>query len=542
VARHIIGFGKVRIRLAGICIVFFQCFASTQSAELADLIDKIEPSVVRIDVEGVAKGIGSGFVISRNGIVVTNHHVIAGAREAAVTFSSGETAKVIGTIILDSKRDIALLKIDKLNLPTLQIAEALPRKGEQVAAFGAPQGLSFSASEGIVSAVRTGKDLSEYADELDGTWVQTTAPISAGNSGGPLVNSAGQVVGVNTMAIVSGQNLNFAISSIDVRAAVKESEGRNTTPLSEGAAIAKRIQRAKISGNEILPSKIPASSLTDFVEKGKVGLKTAADELRKKLGEAKERLRAVETARISATAKRRRTGFGYGSSTPLRVRGQLVYSFPTMAAKQTALKEAREQVSNLTDVLEKIENPENGLLNFLTLVGPRLDPGAVGNVGHVPEIEVSQIADEQEFHAYIGSQRVAVRGIPTTHLANESTVRGGLMYVSGTETYQTRLGSNTIFVLRQLPEKALENHLAVTTSMQQGENLTQLKGGSKSSPVYRTWSDKTGAYKVEAAFVTRVDDHVILKRQDGKIITVPVATFSKADQDYLEKAREVAAQ
>ncbi len=174
---------------------------AADSGNLADLIDKVEPSVVRIDViKGESKGVGSGYVIGEDGTVATNYHVIAGASEATAIFKNGDKVDVQGTVWLDPKRDIAILKINKQGLTPLPLADQLPRKGDSVAAFGAPVGLSFSASEGIVSAIRQGKELSED-DPLPGTWIQTTAPISPGNSGGPLVNQEGKVVAMNTMVL-----------------------------------------------------------------------------------------------------------------------------------------------------------------------------------------------------------------------------------------------------------------------------------------------------------------------------------------------------
>src|SRR5204862_6159536 len=123
----------------------------------------------------------------------------------------------------------AILKLDEASgkLPTLPLAEKLPRKGDKVAAFGSPIGLSFSASEGIVSAIRTGTELNTMLPgfgrdrEEHATWVQTTASISPGNSGGPLIDMQGQIVGLNTLIVSGGNNLNFAISVNDVRALLK---------------------------------------------------------------------------------------------------------------------------------------------------------------------------------------------------------------------------------------------------------------------------------------------------------------------------------
>ena len=201
-----------------------------------DIISKVEPSVVRIQT---ARRSGSGFVVQRaNGkvdAVVTNFHVIDGETEATVTFRDKRTAPVLGCLAFNKGRDLALLQIQggAIRKP-LPIADSLPRKGAGVAAFGCPLGFNFTASNGIVSAVRTGEEARSALMEIkgrdaygflgydrDATWIQTTAPISHGNSGGPLVDSQGEVVGVNTWGEFGGQNLNFAIPASEIQKLLK---------------------------------------------------------------------------------------------------------------------------------------------------------------------------------------------------------------------------------------------------------------------------------------------------------------------------------
>jgi hypothetical protein len=205
---------------------------------LADLIEKVEPSMVRVNVYGRnSSGHGSGFVVDKQGRVVTNFHVISEAVRAEVVFKDGYIAPVLGTLATLESQDLAVLQVDcpAERLTPIRIAHALPRKGERVAAFGAPLGFSFSTSDGMVSALRSGKELDVEFQRLGmplnsdprQTWVQTTAPISQGNSGGPLVNLRGEVVGVNTLSIpMIGQNLNFAVSCIDVISAVELGQGQ----------------------------------------------------------------------------------------------------------------------------------------------------------------------------------------------------------------------------------------------------------------------------------------------------------------------------
>jgi S1-C subfamily serine protease len=183
---------------------------------------------VRIDVvKGTRQATGSGFLIDAAGTIVTNYHVIEGAKSATATFHSGKRADVVGFTKIDAGKDLAVLRVARQHdLPKpLPIALTLPSQGEKVLTFGAPLGLSWSVSDGIVSAVRRGFDVEvslsnaqwysrEMGYDFDAVWIQTTAPISHGNSGGPLVNSRGEAIGVNTWSRFDGQNLNFAISSL----------------------------------------------------------------------------------------------------------------------------------------------------------------------------------------------------------------------------------------------------------------------------------------------------------------------------------------
>lgn len=213
--------------------------AKPAEMSLADLIEKVEPSVVRIDVEtSEGGGNGSGFVIDKSGVIITNYHVIAGANSAVCEFRDGSKAKVEGFLKIDSLRDVAVIKVnhpaDKLH--PIKLASSLPRKGEKVVAFGAPLGLSWTATEGIISAYRTKPELAKLGIEgIEGDWIQTSTPISPGNSGGPLVTYAGEVVAMNTMQLTIGQNLNFAVQSKEIETVWKQAEGAAVVALAPAA-------------------------------------------------------------------------------------------------------------------------------------------------------------------------------------------------------------------------------------------------------------------------------------------------------------------
>ncbi|OLN30684.1 HtrA protease/chaperone protein [Desulfovibrio sp. DV] len=156
------------------------------------------------------RSMGSGFVISADGFIVTNNHVVEGADEVKVQFRHNEKALAAKIIGRDPETDLALLKIDgKSNLPFLEFGDSGKMKvGEWVLAIGNPFGLENTVTLGIVSA----KGRIIGAGPFD-NFIQTDASINPGNSGGPLIDLDGKVVGINTAIVASGQGIGFAIPS-----------------------------------------------------------------------------------------------------------------------------------------------------------------------------------------------------------------------------------------------------------------------------------------------------------------------------------------
>jgi hypothetical protein len=521
------------------------------SGNLADLIDKVEPSVVRIDVvKGESKGVGSGYVIGEDGTVATNYHVIVGASEATATFKNGDKVEVQGTVWLDPKRDIAILKINKQGLTPLPLADQLPRKGDSVAAFGAPVGLSFSASEGIVSAIRQGKELSED-DPLPGTWIQTTAPISPGNSGGPLVNRDGKVIAMNTMVLLIGQNLNFAISSLDVADALKKTVGKKMLALTDGAAKAKPNKRSSKSKSEIAAKDIPSATLDAYVSNGQKNYRQAVADARKRLSDSKEVLSGMKEGSTNNTIAMAAKAEGNEVYTVQMFKGKKYYHFPDLETKQKVVATQQKEVTKNEELVNKIDDKQHGKLNYLKNAGPELQLNNVGDVGFVSDLPVLLISDDDEVRTYFGSVPVIVRGIKTDKLAIGKKLENSVMFVSGTESFRLESSKVNIYVLREVPDEMLLEHLngsaggsaATVGKSAEGAQVDTkpTSAGSKqnSSPTsatdFRTWSDKTGKYKIEAKLVTKVDDKVILKRRDnGEIMTLAIDKLSTADQEFLK--------
>jgi tetratricopeptide (TPR) repeat protein len=182
---------------------------NTAAESLPELVKRVKPSVVSVltyDVKGEPLISGTGFFI-RTGEVVTNMHVIKNAHRVEIHTleGKGRTYPVAGALAVDDEADLALLRVE---LPAerskpLNLTTSLPDEGESIFLIGNPLRLEGSVSDGIVSAIREVPDL--------GRIIQVTAPVSHGNSGSPLFNMRGQVIGIVTVKVTNGQNINLAL-------------------------------------------------------------------------------------------------------------------------------------------------------------------------------------------------------------------------------------------------------------------------------------------------------------------------------------------
>jgi hypothetical protein len=203
------------------------------------LVKRTTNAVVQIVASDDTGGqsLGSGFFVSQDGKIVSNFHVIEGTNSAIVKLANGSSLPVKGILAEDANKDLVILKVDGRKLEFLNLDSTFELQvGDHVVAIGSPLGFEGTVSDGIVSAVRS--------DEKDKTWIQTTAPVSHGNSGGPLLNMHGNVVGViaRGMNPGEGQNLNFAIPALEVVRLLSLSSDLSISPLgNECTNIAKTV-------------------------------------------------------------------------------------------------------------------------------------------------------------------------------------------------------------------------------------------------------------------------------------------------------------
>jgi serine protease Do len=191
--------------------------------DIAGVVAAVKPSVVAINTETTVntfrhsftqEGAGSGWIIDENGTIVTNNHVVAGAESITITLDDGRTLPVdMHTLATDPPTDLAVFQIDAENLPPAPIGDSSAlRVGDWLVAIGNSLGLGISATAGIASGLGISLELSSGQELYD--LIQTDAAINPGNSGGPLVNMAGQVIGITSVKIaaVGVEGLGYAIS------------------------------------------------------------------------------------------------------------------------------------------------------------------------------------------------------------------------------------------------------------------------------------------------------------------------------------------
>ncbi|MGH7054652.1 MAG: S1C family serine protease, partial [Stellaceae bacterium] len=184
------------------------------SARVAAAVERVGPAVAHIAAQGPdgrPRGIGSGVVFTPDGYLLTNHHVVAGAKTLAVSMPDGRRfeAKPVGG---DAATDLAVLNLGASGLPYAEFgSSARLRVGQLVIAIGNPLGFQATVTAGIVSAL--GRSLRAPSGRLIDSVIQTDAPLNPGNSGGPLADGNGRVVGINTAMIGMAQGICFAIGS-----------------------------------------------------------------------------------------------------------------------------------------------------------------------------------------------------------------------------------------------------------------------------------------------------------------------------------------
>lgn len=205
---------RLLIIVAAVLFPFLSIAQDTPLPSVKTLAAKLRPSIVVITYagrDGTEQGLGTGFVIDKSGLIATNLHVIGEARPISVQTADGKSLAVKSIHASDRALDLAILQVDATELPPLPLADEKPDVGESIVVMGNPHGLKHSVVSGVLSGLR----------EIDGrNMLQLAVPVEPGNSGGPVVDMQGRVLGVVTMKSAVTENLGFAVAASDLQSLI----------------------------------------------------------------------------------------------------------------------------------------------------------------------------------------------------------------------------------------------------------------------------------------------------------------------------------
>lgn len=230
--------------------MFFATAAIAQS-DVSAVVKKVAPAVVVISGSAAAGNtVGSGFLVSSDGQIATSLHVVAGLRSITIEVGNGDVFDAVSVLAFDARRDLVLIKVPGYKLPTIDLGDSSTVEiGQSVLVVGSPKGLSGTVTNGIVSAIRNHPN--GY------TVIQTNAAVNPGNSGGPLLNSRGQAIGVVVAKLKESENLNFALpinylrGLMDTQSAPLSLESLNAKLAAVGSDLVKPAEK---SGNAASPA------------------------------------------------------------------------------------------------------------------------------------------------------------------------------------------------------------------------------------------------------------------------------------------------
>jgi hypothetical protein len=501
---------------------------------LPDLIEEVEPAIVVVQTD---VGTGSGFLVSSAGIIITNYHVVDDISRASVKFADATEFEAHGWLALDDKRDIAILKIEVQKPTTLKLAKTLPRKGENVYAFGNPLGTyEFTTSEGIVSGIRTRKDMPV---DRDGTWIQMTAPISHGNSGGPLVNTSGEVVGMNTLGF-EGQNLNLAISSVDI-AEVLEIAKQAKAPKPFSATGSKTAENATPAAK---PEEPPEPQLTDSMLSQFFA--RAASNGREAIYECEEKLAACEVLWTAARfSSELRPSMKYKNPLGFKVaylkKGITIYCRDNQA-QLDAVAFFENAYAALQELISDLKDPTTGNVTAALYYGPQIKLSLASDIGRIEKVTVDQIIGPGEFLA-TGDDRkkLYVKGIDTSTISSGQTLEDEVFFFSGMAKYDPPgARARQVAVIRFLPSSLLLKEYKRLYPDKKSPPKRKPKATVPDKPITkigpsRQWKDKDGKLSVTAKFVRVDGDKAILQPDSGLTIRFPIEKLSEEDQKWIEE-------
>ena len=486
---------------APLFLVFYICLTGSfcvGQEDLAGLVELVEPAVVKILVDDGHGGgaLGSGFVVAP-GYVITNRHVVEDGVRGEVVFSDERKYPIKGILYDGGDMDICILKIDGLTASGkhLRIRELLPRKGETVYAFGTPKGYEFTVSDGIISALRKIDTNLEVTDSPDGQqYLQTTAPISSGNSGGPLVDKAGLVVGMNTWVRTDGQNLNFSLACTEITNSLKKvgSEVKPMTSVCSKDPVAKAVKYLDVSAVIMRRWQTDAEEqregITNVIKKWEALLANTKDE--------------GERAAIKVNLEK------------LRHRKLCVFTESSFQSPKLFLADVSGVRTNLYGLIQEL-------------------------------LKILQVLDETNCLVDVGGEIYRMAGFSTTNFVDGQTfnaVKGPTFVVSGTWEYSTVLQTTKrVFIISPALELE-ETTKKLISDLKQQAKASELAMEKKIREITkRQWT--SGKFSIIASFIrysgiNGVFQVRLLPDDNGKEIKIDFNRLSESDRVWISGYRK----
>jgi S1-C subfamily serine protease len=487
--------------------------ARGSDAERKAMIAKVNPSVVQVKQE---HSLGSGFVVwvdGDNAIAATNYHVVEGAKKITIFFPATdremkEGYEADGYIEIQMERDLALVhfKLKGKKIIPVPIAKELPEQGDSVYTFGSPVGQQNVVAPGMVSSVRTGKEVASLMDRLahgayekmmryttDATWIQHTAAMSHGNSGGPLVSEKGEVLGLNTMNFAaegsanSGQALNYAISATHLEKLLQSSD------------------KGKIRAWSTLPPPRAEHGLAILGDVGKTlevwkQMNRSLNALNKKVLICEEKIKKIP----QGNPARPMQGLNGRMRRKAKICDELYAAYKEYAAKVRAI-----------DTL----NADPEVLHI-----------------KVSESELAQHTADSYHEVSMAMANLSDIGIAAAMEIKLFALKEITQEMrSSREVLRIRLSHKYDKEFPTLEETATETESASTGPSKKGDASGDDGGSSDGSnrSAMRTWTDRSGKHHIKAKFLGMEDGKAKLKKADGTILRIPPSSLCEEDRQLL---------
>ncbi len=504
-----------------------------------EILAACEKSILRIEtVSNEGKGAGTGFLVDGDGSFITSEYVLSNVTSATATLSDGTVCDVLGRLATDHARDIVIGKLALSARPTLKLVSQPPRKGDQIIVLGAPLGATITATQGVVSGIRTGNEMPADSQGMrtSGRWIQFDAAVTKGHCGSPILNSAGEVVAMTSLvSSPEVQNVNLGISAEDLQQMLTKSRFRGISPLAT-------------SNIPLGPKRETAIGAAAYENALKVYVTRCQQEYSLLNRELKDAIDAV-TALIRDFEKGQ-TQIPPNIDTDADMilqagpQGKPAWMFRNADVKKRQIKRMQDQLRSLTRIRKQLSGPNNpeSVLQLSAHYGAKLYLHNDKSVGFLTGAKVIEALSKNELAILVDSQPCVIWLESTKGFDAGEQFEPQAVYLDGTKTVNVRnLSTPTVQLLRPVSEKDLRTAIEAvmpgdhTDDKPVDDPAREATAAQPKAAPFRTWSDKTGKFQIEAQLESFDGKFVKLKRRDGTVVSVPVEKLSEADRKQLPK-------